>query len=81
MSKDVFEKINSGLANIKNNRVHSCNCIGPQIGEPVCPCMMASVTIENGRYVHHRDLGPAPGGEGTIGNPDQLLKLFKGVTP
>jgi hypothetical protein len=43
--------------------------------------MMASVTIENGRYVHHRDLGPAPGGEGTIGNPDQLLKLFKGVTP
>lgn len=28
-----------------------CNCIGPQNGQPVCPCAMRSVTIENGRYV------------------------------
>jgi len=38
-----------------------CNCIGPQNGQPVCPCAMRSVTIENGRYVERRDLGPANG--------------------
>lgn len=39
----------------------ACNCIGPQNGEPVCPCMMRSVRIVNGRYVRvERDLGPAP---------------------
>lgn len=36
-----------------------CGCIGPQNGEPVCPCQMRSVIIENGRYVLRRDLGPA----------------------
>lgn len=41
--------------------MHSCNCIGPQRGEPLCPCMMRGVTIEDGRYVQKRDLGPAPG--------------------
>lgn len=35
-----------------------CNCIGPQNGQPLCPCRMASVTVENGRYVLRRDLGP-----------------------
>lgn len=39
---------------------HSCNCVGPRNGDPVCPCMMQSVTIENGRYVRKIDLGPAP---------------------
>lgn len=38
---------------------HPCNCIGPQNGQPVCPCAMRSVTIENGRYVQLHDLGPA----------------------
>lgn len=37
-----------------------CGCIGPQRGEPVCPCQMRAVTIENGRYVMRRDLGPVP---------------------
>ena len=37
-----------------------CNCIGPQRGEPLCPCRMRAVTIENGRYVMKQDLGPAP---------------------
>lgn len=37
---------------------HSCNCIGPQNGQPVCPCRMKGVTIEAGRYVEKRDLGP-----------------------
>jgi hypothetical protein len=35
-----------------------CNCIGPQNGQPVCPCAMRSVTIEDGRYVQRSDLGP-----------------------
>ena len=37
-----------------------CGCIGPQRGEPLCPCQMRYVTVENGRYVQRRDLGPAP---------------------
>jgi hypothetical protein len=38
--------------------MHPCNCIGPQNGQPLCPCMMAGITIEDGRYVQRRDLGP-----------------------
>ena len=38
-----------------------CGCIGPQRGEPVCPCQMACVKVVDGRYVMTRDLGPAPG--------------------
>ena len=43
-----------------NPIANPCNCIGPQNGQPVCPCQMRSVTIENGRYVRRVDLGPAP---------------------
>lgn len=41
--------------------VHACNCIGPQNCQPVCPCRMRGVAIEDGRYVERRDLGPVPG--------------------
>ena len=37
-----------------------CNCIGPQRGQPVCPCQMQHVQVVDGRYVLTRDLGPAP---------------------
>lgn len=38
-----------------------CSCIGPQNGQPVCPCQMAYVDIINGRYVKRVvDLGPVP---------------------
>ena len=32
----------SGIAatTVPLTQVHPCNCIGPQRGEPVCPCMM-----------------------------------------
>jgi len=40
--------------------MHPCNCVGPQNGDPVCPCRMRSVSIRNGRYVRVTDLGPAP---------------------
>jgi hypothetical protein len=36
-----------------------CNCIGPQDGQPLCPCAMHDVVIRDGRYVlPERDLGP-----------------------
>jgi hypothetical protein len=39
----------------------ACNCIGPQRGEPFCPCVMRGVTVKNGRYViPERDVGPVP---------------------
>ncbi len=37
---------------------HACNCMGPQNGDPVCPCQMRNVRIIDGRYVMVRDLGP-----------------------
>lgn len=37
---------------------HACNCIGPQNGDPLCPCQMRSVVRRDGRYVQERDLGP-----------------------
>jgi len=45
--------------------IHPCNCIGPQNGDPVCPCQMRSVSIRDGRYVMERDLGPAPTASGS----------------
>lgn len=40
--------------------VGACFCMGPQNGQPVCPCAMKFVIIKDGRYVSVRDLGPAP---------------------
>ena len=37
---------------------HACNCIGPQNGDPVCPCQMRGVVEVDGRYVRITDLGP-----------------------
>jgi len=36
-----------------------CNCVGPQDGEPKCPCMMTDVIRRDGRWIQkERDLGP-----------------------
>ena len=41
--------------------IHACNCIGPQNGEPLCPCMMRGVIKRDGRYIRpEQDLGPVP---------------------
>lgn len=48
----------SWLGTPTDSAAHSCGCIGPQNGQPLCPCAMRSVTIENGRYVRREDLGP-----------------------
>jgi hypothetical protein len=42
----------------KTEGFHSCNCVGPQQGMPLCPCAMRSVRVQDGRYVQVRDLGP-----------------------
>lgn len=44
----------------------TCFCIGPQNGEPLCPCQMANVKIQNGRYVKVEDLGPVDNNEITL---------------
>jgi len=37
----------------------ACNCIGPQNGEPRCPCMMRGLIQRNGRWIEpEKDLGP-----------------------
>jgi hypothetical protein len=36
----------------------SCFCIGPQNGQPICPCHMRRVEVRNGRYVEVIDHGP-----------------------
>lgn len=37
----------------------ACNCIGPQNGQPLCPCMMRGVQERDGRYYRpEQDLGP-----------------------
>ena len=37
----------------------ACNCIGPQNGQPRCPCMMRGVVQRDGRWIEtERDLGP-----------------------
>lgn len=38
---------------------HPCACMGPQNGEPLCPCAMRGVIVRDGRYiVPERDIGP-----------------------
>lgn len=41
------------------NVTHTCNCIGPQNGQPRCPCMMRGVIQRDGRWIQPEvDLGP-----------------------
>lgn len=53
---------------------HACHCVGPQNGQPLCPCQMRNVQIVDGRYVQITDLGPARGGligeASPLGNPN-----------
>lgn len=41
----------------RDAEVHACNCVGPQNGQPKCPCMMKSVRIIDGEYVQITRLG------------------------
>lgn len=59
--------------------LHICNCIGPQNGQPVCPCRMRGVTEENGRYVEKRDLGPVPKPQYLDEFQQQMARVFDDV--
>lgn len=49
---------------IKSQDSWSCNCVGPQNGEPLCPCQMRNVIVRDGRYIQkERDLGPVSIGD------------------
>lgn len=38
--------------------LRQCMCVGPQNGQPLCPCRMREVVVKNGRYVRpEQDLG------------------------
>jgi hypothetical protein len=43
---------------IRPYEAHACGCIGPQNGQPLCPCAMRGVQVVDGRYVRREDLGP-----------------------
>lgn len=46
---------------ISENGYNSCNCIGPQNGQPYCPCQMKAKNVfeRNGRWIEpEKDLGP-----------------------
>lgn len=45
---------------LQAERTHTCGCIGPQDGNPVCPCRMSALTVKDGRWVEVIDHGPAP---------------------
>jgi len=39
---------------------HSCFCVGPQNGEPLCPCQMRNVVQINGEFYRVEKLKPQP---------------------
>ena len=49
-----------GIATSPSKPMHACHCVGPQNGQPLCPCRMGSVSVRDGRYVEVIDHGPAP---------------------
>lgn len=39
----------------------ACFCVGPQNGEPLCPCQMRGLVKKDGRWVRpEQDFGPSP---------------------
>ena len=59
--KEIRDKYAQSVAGkIPASQIGPCNCIGPQAGQPLCPCQMRGVVVKNGRYVRpEQDLGPA----------------------
>lgn len=44
---------------VRQTGSHACNCVGPQNGQPRCPCLMAGLVQRDGRWIEpERDLGP-----------------------
>lgn len=51
--------------------------MGPQNGDPLCPCAMRNVRIVDGRYV--QDLGPAKPQTLTTADWDKAIAAYQGV--
>ncbi len=52
---------NDALDKADLNRAHACACVGPQNGQPLCPCQMRGIVVRDGRYIRpEQDLGPVP---------------------
>lgn len=47
-----------GTATAGGQTATMCGCIGPQNGEPLCPCRMRGVRQIDGRWVETIDHGP-----------------------
>jgi len=52
------QNVFNGWKWLGSTSVHSCNCVGPQNGQPLCPCHMRNVQVKDGRYVEIIDHGP-----------------------
>lgn len=61
------EAIKEGL---RSGQFNPCGCIGPQNGQPLCPCAMKSLVVKDGRYVQIIDHGPAPASQVTFQTKD-----------
>lgn len=69
MTRD-YKNLQSMSIGVPAGVTHSCGCIGPQNGEPLCPCRMRGVEVKDGRYVQTIDYGPVrndPHGAGLRG--------------
>ena len=60
MAQEAMQERAAWLAANQPAPLNPCNCVGPQNGEPRCPCGMRDVRIVDGRYVlPAQDLGLA----------------------
>ena len=60
LAQEAMQERAAWLAANAPKPLNACNCIGPQNGEPRCPCAMRGVQVVDGRYVlPAQDLGPA----------------------
>lgn len=57
----IWEKLaGHQVVSSQASEMRACHCVGPQNGDPVCPCRMPYLKIVNGRYIETIDHGPAP---------------------
>ena len=54
-----YRAFDSKMRDMRIADTKTCCCIGPQNGEPLCPCLMKNVQIIDGRYKQVIDYGPA----------------------
>jgi hypothetical protein len=60
IEKLMRERVNQAREAFGQPVAHPCNCIGPQRGEPRCPCAMRNVIKRDGRWIQiEQDLGSA----------------------